>query len=404
MKAAAATAVLAPGVNMTNRIYFDNVSTTRMRAEVLEAMLPYFREEFGNPSSLHGFGRAPLEALTTARAEVAALIGARPDDIYFTSGATEANNWAINGVMSGSRKQPAGLIVSQIEHHSIMHPAKTWSRHGAAVTFLPVDHTGVVSLEALEQALNDNTALVSITFASNEIGTIEPIRAIAELCHARKAPLHVDGTAAVGQLPINVDDLGIDLMTLTAHQFYGPKGAGALYVRRGSRLLPLLQGGLQENGRRAGTENVPGIVGLGKAAALAQAELAERSERLRGLGKRLREGLSKIEEIHFTGAPQNRLPGHVSFCVAFVEGEALLLMMQARGIAAASGSSCTSRALKASHVLEAIGIDAGLANGSVVLSLGADNTAEEVDCFLEQFPPIVARLRAMSPLGRSSDG
>lgn len=367
-------------------------------------MLPFLREDFGNPSSLHYFGRRPHEALEQARGAVAGLINARPEEVYFTSGATEANNWALKGVAQAARNRPAHLITSRIEHYSVLHAAKTLQRLGARVTLLPVDPFGFVSPQAVAEAIADDTVLISLTHASNEIGTIEPIAEIAQLAKARKVPLHVDATQTAGIIPVDVAALGVDLLTLAAHQFYGPKGAGALYVRKGTRLLPLLEGGLQESGRRAGTENVAGIVGLGRAAELAASELRARSERLSGLRDRLREGLeARVPDLVFTGHPIQRLPGHVSFCIRYVEGESVLLMLDAKGIAAASGSSCTSRALKSSHVLEAIGIDAGLANGSAMFSLGEGNTAADVDYLLEVLPPIIERLRAMSPLGRGGE-
>lgn len=386
---------------MARRIYLDHISTTPLRPEVFDAMLPFLKEDFGNPSSLHFYGRRPHEALEGAREAVAALIGARKEEVYFTSGATEANNWALKGMLAGARKQPAHIITTQIEHYSVLHVAKTLQKSGARVTFLPVDHHGRVDPAAVEAAIEDNTILISLTHASNEIGTIEPVAEITRIARAHKVPVHIDATVTVGNIPVDVDALGVDLLTLTGHQFYGPKGAGALFVRRGTRLMPLLEGGLQESGRRAGTENVAAIVGLGRAAELAKAEVAERSGRLSKLGARLRAGLAeRVPKLHFTGHPEQRLPGHVSFCVEYVEGESVLLMLDSRGVSAASGSSCTSRALKASHVLEAIGVEPGLANGSVVLSLGAGNDEADVDYVLEVFPPIVERLRAMSPLGQ----
>ena len=386
---------------MPDKIYLDHASTTPMRAEVLEAMLPFLREEYGNPSSLHTYGRRPHEALEQARAAVAALIGAKPEEIFFTSGATEANNWALKGTALGARKAPAHIITTQIEHYSVLHPAKTLQRQGARVTFLPVDQHGLVDPAKVEAAIGDDTALVSLTHASNEIGTIEPIAEIAKIAHAHKVPVHVDATQTAGNIPVDVVALGVDMLTLAAHQFYGPKGAGALYLRRGTRVLPFLEGGLQESGRRAGTENVAGIVGLGRAAELAASEVTVRAARLTVMRDRLREGIAqRVPDIVFTGHPTQRLPGHVSFCVRYVEGESVLLLLDARGVCAASGSSCTSRALKSSHVLEAIGIDSGLANGSVVMSLGAGNSERDVDHVLEVLPPIVERLRAMSPLGR----
>lgn len=384
---------------MTRRIYMDHASTTPLRPEVLAAMLPFLGEEFGNPSSLHYFGRRPQEALEQARASVASLINAKAEEVFFTSGATEANNWAIKGVAAAARHRPAHVITSAIEHYSVLHAVKTLQRQGARVTFLPVDRYGLVSPRSVAEAIDDDTALITLTHASNEIGTIEPVAEVAEIARAHKVPLHIDATQTIGNVPTDVAALGVDLATLAGHQFYGPKGTGALFVRKGTRLLPLLEGGLQESGRRAGTENVAGIVGLGRAAELAAAEVQQRAERLSVLRDRLREGLeARIPDLAFTGHPTQRLPGHVSLCIHYVEGESVLLMLDAKGIAAASGSSCTSRALKSSHVLEALGLEPGLANGSAMFSLGDGNTAEDVDYLLEVMPPIVERLRAMSPL------
>ncbi|MHB1134226.1 MAG: cysteine desulfurase family protein [Chloroflexota bacterium] len=384
---------------MTRRVYLDHASTTPLRPEVLEAMLPYLREEFGNPSSAHAYGRAPHQAIEEARAAVAALINARPEEIYFTSGATEANNWALKGVAPAARQRPPHVVISEIEHYSVLHPAKSLKRGGARLTMVPVDRFGLVSPQAVAEALADDTALVSITHASNEIGTLEPIAEIGQITRERKIPLHVDATQTAGTIPVDVLALRADLLTLAAHQFYGPKGVGALFVRKGTRLLPLLEGGMQESGRRAGTENVAGIVGLGKAAELARAELAARAERLAQLRDRLLEGMAtRLPDLVFTGHPTQRLPGHVSFCTPYIEGEALLLLLNYHGISAASGSSCASEALKSSHVLQAIGIEPGLANGSAMFSLGEGNTAEDVDYVLEALPPVVERLRAMSPL------
>lgn len=384
---------------MNKRVYFDHISTTPLREEAFEAMLPFLREEFGNPSSLHAFGQRPQAAIEEARKAVAALINAPPSEVYFTSGATEANNWALKGIVQGARTRTPHIITSRIEHYSVLHPARTLAKAGARLTELPVDEHGLVSPAAVAEAINEDTVLVSITHASNEIGTIEPIAEIGEITRARKVPLHVDATMTAGTIPVDVAALKVDMLTIAPHQFYGPKGVGVLYVRRGTRLFPLLEGGLQESGRRAGTENVAAIVGAGVAAERAAAEMSATVPRLERLRDRLRAGLEeRVPDLIFTGHPSQRLPGHLSFCVKYVEGESVLLMLNARGVAAASGSSCTSRALKASYVLEALGIDPGDANGSVVFSLGRENDDADVDHVLEVFPPIVERLRAMSPL------
>jgi cysteine desulfurase len=362
-------------------------------------MLPFLREEFGNPSSLHAFGRKPHDALEEARQAVAALVNAPANEIFFTSGATEANNWALKGLAQGARGKRGHLITSQIEHYSVLHVAKSLEKAGLRVTYLPVDRHGLVSPAAVSEAIDDETILVSLTHASNELGTLEPIAEIGALTRERKVSCHVDATMTAGTLPVDVVALKVDLLTMAAHQFYGPKGVGALYARKGTRLFPFMEGGLQEAGRRAGTENVAGIVGMGVASRLAAAEMAETTARLAHLRDRLRAGLEeRVPELVYTGHPEQRLPGHLSFCVKYVEGEALLLMLNARGVAAASGSSCTSRALKSSHVLEAVGVDPADANGSIVFSFGRDNDEADVDHVLEVFPPIVERLRAMSPL------
>ncbi len=387
------------------KVYFDHAATTPIHPKVIEAMLPYLQEQFGNPLSLHSFGEGPREAVEEARAKVAALIGARPNEIYFTASGSEANNMAVKGIalMNRPKEKNEGqhVIVSAIEHQSVLNAAQTLEKLGFEVTRLPVDQHGLVDADDVVAAIRDDTTLVSVMHANNEIGTIEPVAEIARAVKekARGVIFHTDAVATVGVIPVDVKELGVDLLSLAGDQFYGPKGAGALFIRRGTRLMPLIDGGIQERGRRAGTENVPAIAGLSMAAELAKEGLAQRAERLAPLRDRLIERLtSEIDGVHLTGHPTMRLPGHVSVCVEFIEGESMLLMLDMQGIAASSGSTCTSRALKASHVLMAIGLEAALAQGSLVFTLGESNTVEDVDYVAEVLPPIVERLRQMSPL------
>jgi cysteine desulfurase len=382
-------------------VYLDHAATTPIRPEVVEAMLPYLREHFGNPLSLHRYGDAPRRAVEEAREKVAALIGAQPNEVYFTSSGSEANNMAVKGIAMMARSKGKGnhIVVSAIEHQSVLYAAETMGKLGFEVTQVPVDRYGLVDPQAVAEALRDDTVLVSVMLANNEIGTIEPIAEIAREVRKRGIPFHTDAVAAVGHIPVKVEELGVDLLSLAGSQFYGPKGAGALYIRRGVRIIPLIDGGIQENGRRAGTENVPAIVGLGVAAELAAAEQEERARRLIPLRDRLIAGLTeRIPHVYLTGHPTRRLPHHVSVTVEYIEGESMLLFLNMQGVAASSGSTCTSRALKASHVLTAIGVEPALAQGSLVFTLGEGNTMEDVDYVLEVLPPIVERLRQMSPL------
>lgn len=381
-------------------VYLDHAASTPMRPEVLEAMLPFFRTEFGNPQSLHDHGDAPREAVERAREQVAALIGAQAKEIYFTASGTEANNMALKGVAFANQQSGKHIVISAIEHHSVLNSARTLEKLGFEITVVPVDEDGLVNPKAVADAVRDDTVLVSIIHASNEIGTIQPIAEIARLVKERKRRIyvHTDAVQTAGTIPVDVEELGVDLLSLAGSAFYGPKGAGALYVRRGVRLMSLIDGGIQEKGRRAGTENVPAIVGLGVAAELARDEMGDRVKRVTKLRDRLIEGLTSVDHVYLTGHPTQRLPGLVSVVVEYVEGEAMLLLLNANGIAASSGSTCTSRALKASHVLTAIGTEVALAQGSLVFSLGEENTEADVDHVLDVFPKIVGRLREMSPL------
>jgi len=383
------------------KVYFDHAATTPIHPKVVEAMLPYLKEQFGNPLSLHSFGEDPREALEEARAKVADLIGARPNEVYFTSSGSEANNMAVKGIALMNRQKGQHTVVSAIEHQSVLNATQTLEKLGFEVTQVPVDQHGLVDADDVVAAIRDDTTFVSVMHANNEIGTIEPVAEIARAVKAKGKGIvfHTDAVATVGTLPVDVKELGVDLLSLAGNQFYGPKGAGALFIKRGFRIMPLIDGGIQERGRRAGTENVPAIVGLGVAAELAQESLAEWAEKLIPLRNRLIERLtSEMDRVYLTGHPTKRLPGHVSVCIEFIEGESMLLMLNMQGIAASSGSTCTSRALKASHVLMAIGLEAALAQGSLVFTLGESNTIEDVDYVAEVLPPIVERLRQMSPL------
>jgi cysteine desulfurase len=381
-------------------VYFDYGATTPPRSEVVEAMLPFLREHFGNPQSLHRYGEAPREAIEDARGKVAELIGARSNEIYFTASGSEANNLAVKGVALMNRQRGKHIVVSAVEHLSVINAARTLEKLGFEVTQIPVDKYGLVDPADVEKVLREDTTLVSVMHANSEIGTIQPVAEVAKLVKERtKAYFHTDAVATVGRIPVDVKELGVNLLSLAADQFYGPKGTGALYIKRATRIMPLIDGGIQEAGRRAGTENVPGIVGLGVAAQLAAEDMEQRRDHVIPLRDALIKFLTnEIDKVHLTGHPTRRLPGHVSVVVEFIEGESMLLLLNMQGVAASSGSTCTSKALKASHVLTAIGIDPGLANGSLLLTLGRGNSMEEVDYFQEVFPPIVDRLRQMSPL------
>lgn len=381
------------------KVYLDNASTTPLLPEVREAMLPYLGELFGNPSCLHEWGDAAREAMETAREQVAHLIGADSEDIIFTGSGTESNNFAIKGLALARQEKGKHIVVSAIEHFSVLHSARTLEKLGFELTLVPVDKYGVVDPDSVKKAIRKDTVLVSVMHANGEIGTIEPIKEIAKITRENKVVFHTDAVATAGTIPVDVKELGVDALSLAGNQFYGPKGVGALWVRRGARIMPLLDGGVQEGGRRAGTENTPAIVGLGKAAELAAQNMAARTARLVPLRDRLlKEIPARIDHVAVTGHPQQRLPANASFCVQFIEGESMLMLLNSQGVAVSSGSACTSRALKASHVLIAIGLSHEIAQGSVLFTLGIDNTGEDVDYVLDVMPPIVDRLRQMSPL------
>jgi cysteine desulfurase len=381
------------------KVYLDNAATTPLLPEVREAMLPFLGEDFGNPSCLHSWGDTAREAMEDARDQVAQLIGADAEEIIFTGSGTESNNFAIKGLALAQQNKGKHVVVSAIEHFSVLHSARTLEKWGFELSLVPVDKYGVVNPDDVRKNLRKDTVLVSIMHANGEVGTIEPIKEIAKIAKEKGVVFHTDAVATAGTIPVDVEEMGVDTLSLAGNQFYGPKGVGALWVRKGVRIIPFLDGGVQEGGRRAGTENIPAIVGLGKAAELARINMASRIEHLTQLRNRLLTELpSKIEHVVVTGHPQNRLPEHASFCVEFIEGEAMLMLLNSQGVAVTSGSACTSRALKASHVLIAMGISHELAQGSLLFSFGLDNTSEDIDYVLEVMARVVDRLRQMSPL------
>lgn len=380
-------------------IYMDHSATTPVDPEVLKEMLPYFTEQFGNASSVYMHGQTAKQALEKAREQAASLINANPQEIIFTCGGTEADNQALISYMMNNPKKGKHIITSAIEHHAVLHSCEYLETQGFQVTYLPVTSEGIVEPETLKAAMREDTALVSIMYANNEIGTIEPIEELAAIAHEHGAIFHTDAVQAVGKLHIDVHNMGIDMLSASSHKLYGPKGAGCLFVRKGLRVPTFFHGGAQERKLRAGTENIPAIVGFGKACELAGIQMAEREERLDALARRLREGiLTSVPNSRLTGHPEKRIPGHVSICFRFVEGESILLMLDSYGIEGSSGSACTSGSLDPSHVLLAIGLPHEIAHGSLRLTLGKDNTDEDVDRVLEVVPGIIATLRKMSPL------
>jgi cysteine desulfurase len=382
-------------------IYLDHSATTPLDPEVLEAMMPYFTDIYGNSSSVHSQGQQAARALEEAREKVAALLGAKPTELIFTSGGTEANNQAIITYMLNNRGKGNHIITSAVEHHAVLHTCQFLAKQGFELTVLPVNSYGEVEPDTIREALRPDTALVSIMHANNEIGTIEPIKELAAIAHEAGAVFHTDAVQTAGKIPVNVNDLGVDLLSASSHKLYGPKGIGCLYVRKGIRIGSLLHGGGHERNLRAGTVNVPGAVGFGKAAELAMQRLCSQEAPLADLAKRLIDGLlATIPNTRLTGHPERRLPGSVSVCFDYVEGESILLMLDHYGIMASSGSACTSDSLDPSHVLLAIGLPHETAHGSLRMTMGKDNTQEDVDYVLQVLPPIIHNLRAMSPLGR----
>ena len=380
-------------------VYLDHIAATPPRPEVVDAMLPFLGESFANPQSLHSGGQEALQAVEESRARVAGLIGASAEEVVFTASGSESNNLALKGMALAGRARGKRIIVSAIEHLSVLNAAKSLEKLGFETVLVPVDGLGRVDPEDVRKALTKGTVLVSVQTANSEVGTLEPVAEIARISRENGVPFHTDAIAAAGNVPFDVRALGVDALSLAADQFYGPKGAAALYLRKGTRIVPLVDGGVQEGGRRGGTENVPAIVGMGRAAEIAAAEMTKwigtetslRDHLIRGL-------LEKVDRSVLTGDPSSRLPHHASFCVEFIEGEAMLLHLDMKGVAASSGSACTSKSLKVSHVLLAMGVDHALAQGSLVFSLLETTTAADIDRVLEVFPPIVDTLRRMSPL------
>lgn len=384
---------------MTKRIYMDYSATTPMKKEVLEEMLPYFCDTFGNASSPHGFGRDAKKELIKSREAIAKTINAKSEEIYFTAGGTESDNWALKGIAEMNKSRGNHIITTQIEHHAVLHVCEKLEKEGFKVTYLPVDSEGLISLEDLKNAITDDTILISVMFVNNEIGTLQPIKDIGEIAKAHNIYFHTDAVQAYGNYMIDVEEMNIDLLSISAHKIYGPKGVGALYAKKGTRLATFIEGGAQERKRRAGTENIPGIVGFAKAATLAIETMENHVEHISKLRDRLINGLlEKIDYTRLNGHRTKRHPGNVNISFEFIEGEALLLMLDHKGVAGSSGSACTSGSLDPSHVLMAIGLKHEVAHGSLRLSMGDFTSEEDVDYAIESLIPIVERLREMSPL------
>jgi cysteine desulfurase len=389
------------GVLGIKYVYLDHAATTPPHPEVAKATKPYLAEKFGNPSALYAIGRESRQAIEDARKKVAALIGASTDEVYFTSGGSESDNMALTGTLLANEGKGKHLVTTRIEHHAVLATAEFQAKHGFDATFVGVDSKGVVDPGEIKKAITPGTTLVSVMHANNEVGTIEPLREISEVCREAGVYLHTDAVQTVGNVPVDVDDLGVDLLSLSGHKLYGPKGVGAIYIRRGTRISRFMHGGEQERGLRAGTENIGGIVGLGVAAEVAAGEMDVKVERISALRDRLIEGLAgSTGDILLNGHPEMRLPNNVHVSARFIEGEAVCLHLDTVGIFASTGSACSSEALEPSHVLLAMGVDAREAQGSIRFSLGRATTEEDVDYVVEKFPPVVARLRSMSPLAR----
>lgn len=381
------------------RVYMDHASATPVKKAVIETMLPYFDRHFGNPSTVYDMGHEIKKVIEEQREKVARLIGAKPGQIIFTSSGAEASNLAIKGTVFARRKKGNHIIISAIEHHSVLNSARFFERMDYEVTFLPVNKYGLVDPERLRDAIRPETVLVSIMHANNEIGTIEPITELSAICREKGVVFHTDAVTTVGNIPVDVNELGVDLLSLSGVSIGAPKGVGVLYFKEKLRLMPLIHGGIQENGRRGGTENVPAIVGLGKAAEIAMEELEGNETRMRELKDRLVAGVhERIEQVKYTGHPENRLPGHASFCIGSIEGEALIYMLNQHGIYANTGSACASKALKTSPVLVAIGVPPELAQGSIVFTMNSENTMDDVEHVLDKLPLVAARLRELSPV------
>ena len=385
---------------MPTKYYFDNAATTPVREEVLQEILPYFREYYGNASSIYSIAKESKKALEAARAKVAAAIGATPDEIYFTAGGSESDNMALRGVVNASKKEKKHIITTKIEHHAILHTLEQLKAEGFSITLLDVHENGMITPEQVEAAIQPDTCLVTVMYANNEIGSILPIAEIGAVCRKHHVLFHTDAVQAVGHIPISVKNDNIDMLSLSAHKFHGPKGIGVLYAKKGVRLTSLIAGGAQERGKRAGTENIPAILGMAAALQDACDHMEENTRHCLELRERLIAGLSKIPHSVLNGDREHRLPSNVHFCFEGIEGESLLLLLDQKGICASSGSACTSGSLDPSHVLLAIGRPHEIAHGSLRLSLGEENTMAEVDYMLQAIPEVVAYLRHMSPVWR----
>lgn len=381
------------------RIYLDYAATTPVHPEVVKAMLPCFTDNFGNPSALYSYGQEAKEAREQARVKVAGLIGAGSEEIVFTSGGTEADNFALKGIAFGNRDRGNHIITSAVEHHAVLETGKFLEEMGCALTYLPVDRYGLVDPDDVRKAITDKTVLISVMYANNEVGTIQPVRDIAGIAREAGVYFHTDAVQAAGHVPVNVDALGVDLLSMSAHKLSGPKGVGALYIRKGTRIIPFMHGGEQESGRRASTENIAGIVGFGKATEIARGEMAGEAERITGLRDKLISGIfEQIGDTYLNGHPEKRLPNNANMSFDFVEGESMLLGLDLEGICVATGSACSSSSFEASHVLLAMGVSQWLAHGSLRFSLGRWNTEEDIERVLDVLPVIVSKLRALSPM------
>ena len=382
-----------------NQIYLDHSATTKLKKEVLDTILPFLTEQYGNPSTIYTLGREAKKAMDSAREQVAKAINAQPNEIYFTSSGTESDNWAIKGVAYANKQKGKHIITSNIEHHAVLHTCEFLEKEGLEITYVPVDNEGILDLEQLKKAIRPDTILISVMLANNEIGTIQPIREISQLAKEHGIYLHTDAVQAIGSIPVDVNDLGVDLLSLSGHKIYGPKGVGVLYVKTGTKISPFIHGGGQERGKRAGTENVANIVGIGKAIELATQDIQAYSTHLQELrDMTIEEILKTIPHSRLNGHREKRLPGNVNISFEYIEGESILLMLDSKGISASSGSACTSGSLDPSHVLLAIGLPHEIAHGSLRLTFGEENTKDDVKYLLEVLPPIIERLRAMSPL------
>jgi len=382
-----------------NQIYLDHAATTKLRKEVLDTMLPFLTEQYGNPSTIYTVGREAKKAVDTAREQVAKAINSQTNEILFTGSGTEADNWAIKGIAYANKHKGKHIITSSIEHHAVLHTCEFLQKEGFDITYIPVDSEGIIDLKELKKAIRPDTILISVMLANNEIGTIQPIKEISQIAKKHGIYLHTDAVQAVGSIPVDVADLGVDLLSLSGHKFYGPKGVGVLYIKNGTKISPLIHGGGQERGKRAGTENVANIVGIGKAIELATKDISTYSTHLQKLRDMTIENILKtIPHSRLNGHIEKRLPGNVNISFEYIEGESILLMLDSKGISASSGSACTSGSLDPSHVLLAIGLPHEIAHGSLRLTFGQENTKEDVKYLLEILPPIIEKLRAMSPL------